>query len=74
MRYLSASSISVSALNGTETKMEKYLSWDSLLYCMSQCGQHCDVYSRVCGYMRPVSSWNDAKQAEFTDRKTYVVG
>ena len=28
----------------------------------------CEVYSRVCGYLRPVSNWNDAKQAEFYDR------
>ena len=27
-----------------------------------------EVYSRVCGYLRPVSNWNDAKQAEFGDR------
>lgn len=38
---------------------------------MSTCDQKCEVYSRVCGYMRPVSTWNDAKQAEFVDRKTY---
>lgn len=38
---------------------------------MSTCGQTCEVYSRVCGYMRPVSTWNDAKQAEFVDRKNY---
>lgn len=28
----------------------------------------CEVYSRVCGYLRPVESWNIAKQAEFADR------
>ena len=33
----------------------------------------CEVYSRVNGYMRPVSSWNDAKRAEFHDRKTFKV-
>ena len=38
---------------------------------MVACGLKCEVYSRVCGYMRPVSSWNDAKQAEFNDRKTF---
>lgn len=33
--------------------------------------QKCEVYSRVVGYLRPVSQWNDAKQAEFCDRKEY---
>lgn len=28
----------------------------------------CEVYSRVVGYIRPVSNWNDSKQAEFEDR------
>jgi anaerobic ribonucleoside-triphosphate reductase len=35
--------------------------------------QTCEVYSRVCGYMRPVSDWNNAKQEEFKDRKTYEI-
>jgi Anaerobic ribonucleoside-triphosphate reductase len=30
--------------------------------------QHCEVYSRVVGYLRPVGQWNDAKAAEFSDR------
>lgn len=29
----------------------------------------CEVYSRVCGYFRPVSGWNPGKLAEFVDRK-----
>ena len=29
----------------------------------------CEVYSRVSGYLRPVSQWNKGKQAEFNDRK-----
>ena len=33
----------------------------------------CEVYSRVVGYLRPVSQWNEGKQAEFADRKTYRV-
>ena len=33
--------------------------------------QRCEVYSRVVGYLRPVSQWNDGKQAEFKDRKTF---
>ncbi len=33
--------------------------------------QDCEVYSRVVGYLRPVAQWNDAKQAEFKDRKLF---
>lgn len=33
----------------------------------------CEVYSRVVGYLRPVQQWNDGKQAEFSNRKTFKV-
>ncbi|MBU0986859.1 MAG: anaerobic ribonucleoside-triphosphate reductase [Proteobacteria bacterium] len=33
--------------------------------------QDCEVYSRVVGYLRPVNQWNDAKYAEFNDRKMF---
>jgi len=33
----------------------------------------CEVYSRVVGYMRPVSQWNKGKQSEWADRKTVDV-
>jgi ribonucleoside-triphosphate reductase len=33
----------------------------------------CEVYSRVCGYLRPTSQWNDAKVSEFKDRTTFKV-
>ena len=33
--------------------------------------QNCEVYSRVVGYLRPVGQWNDAKSAEFDDRRTF---
>ena len=33
-----------------------------------------EVYSRIVGYVRPISEWNDAKQAEFKDRKEFNVG
>jgi len=33
----------------------------------------CEVYSRVVGYLRPVSAWNDAKQQEFEDRVAFTV-
>jgi len=31
----------------------------------------CEVYSRVVGYLRPVSQWNRGKQQEFKDRKMF---
>jgi len=34
------------------------------------CGTSCEVYSRVVGYIRPVSQWNDGKQEEYKIRKT----
>ena len=37
------------------------------------CGAQCEVYSRVCGYFRPVSNWNKGKKEEFKDRKTFEV-
>ena len=30
----------------------------------------CEVYSRVVGYFRPTSNWNQGKQQEFKERKT----
>lgn len=35
------------------------------------CQQKTEVYSRIVGYMRPVSQWNNGKQEEFKDRKVY---
>jgi ribonucleoside-triphosphate reductase len=35
--------------------------------------QKTEVYSRVVGYIRPVQQWNKGKQAEFKDRKEFVV-
>jgi anaerobic ribonucleoside-triphosphate reductase len=35
--------------------------------------QECIVYSRVVGWLTPVSNWNKGKKAEFADRKTFVV-
>ena len=36
-------------------------------------GEPCEVYSRVVGYLRPVQQWNDGKQEEFEERKTFKV-
>lgn len=37
-------------------------------------GEPCEVYSRVVGYLRPVSQWNDGKQQEFGMRKVSMIG
>ena len=34
----------------------------------------CEIYSRVTGYIRPISSWNDGKKQEFADRKFSQLG
>ncbi len=36
-------------------------------------GTRCEVYSRVVGYLRPVDQWNDGKQEEFKERKTFKI-
>jgi len=36
--------------------------------------QVCEVWSRVVGYLRPVSKWNKGKTEEFKDRKTFKCG
>lgn len=33
----------------------------------------CEIYSRVCGYLRPLEQWNVSKQKEFEDRKLFQV-
>jgi ribonucleoside-triphosphate reductase len=33
----------------------------------------CEVYSRVVGFIRPVNQWNEVKQEEWKDRKTFNV-
>lgn len=32
-----------------------------------------EVYSRVCGYHRPVKNWNKGKKEEFKDRREFAV-
>jgi len=31
----------------------------------------CEVYSRVVGYIRPVSQWNEGKREEFGERHVF---
>ena len=38
-----------------------------------KCGEKCEVYSRVCGYFRPVSNWNKGKKEEFKERKKFEI-
>lgn len=38
---------------------------------MAKCGEKNEIYSRVCGYFRPVACWNKGKKEEFKERKTY---
>ena len=33
--------------------------------------QKCEVYSRVVGYLSPVSEWNKGKKEEFKQRETF---
>lgn len=35
------------------------------------CGKSCEVFSRIVGYLRPVSQWNEGKKAEFELRTTF---
>lgn len=37
------------------------------------CGEECEVYSRIVGYIRPVKQWNKGKKAEFKNRKTFNI-
>lgn len=38
-----------------------------------KCGDDCEVFSRVVGYIRPVKQWNEGKKAEYQTRKTFVI-
>lgn len=40
---------------------------------MKICGQKTEVYSRVCGYFRPVANWNKGKKEDFKDRRTFII-
>jgi ribonucleoside-triphosphate reductase (formate) len=36
-----------------------------------ECESTCEVYSRVVGYIRPISQWNDGKQSEYAIKTNY---
>ncbi len=46
-----------------------YLSGEQ--YECPHCHKKTEVYSRITGYYRPVQNWNDGKQQEWKERKTY---
>ncbi len=35
--------------------------------------QKCEIYSRVVGFIRPVSNWNKGKKEEFKERTHYKI-
>ena len=37
------------------------------------CGEKTEIYSRITGYYRPISNWNDGKAKEFDMRKEYII-
>jgi len=37
------------------------------------CGRETEIFSRVCGYHRPIKNWNKGKKEEFKDRKLYIL-
>lgn len=38
-----------------------------------KCGGETEIYSRIVGYLRPVSRWNKGKDMEFKQRKTFRI-
>jgi len=41
---------------------------------MSACREKTEVYSRVCGFFRPVQQWNRGKKEEYKNRVPYSKG
>jgi ribonucleoside-triphosphate reductase len=37
------------------------------------CHKPVEVYSRIVGYLRPISHWNPGKAQEFRERKEYII-
>lgn len=42
-------------------------------FACPKCGEACEVFSRVVGYIRPVNQWNEGKKTEFEARKNFVI-
>ena len=41
------------------------------VYRCPDCGQPCEIYSRVVGYYSPIQAWNPGKRIEFKKRTVY---
>ncbi|MBI9111840.1 ribonucleoside triphosphate reductase [Maridesulfovibrio ferrireducens] len=41
-------------------------------YECPDCGEPAEVYTRIVGYYRPVTRWNEGKKAEYKDRMEYT--
>lgn len=39
---------------------------------MDKCDGKMEVFSRVVGYYRPVTNWNNGKREEYKDRVEYL--
>jgi ribonucleoside-triphosphate reductase len=37
-----------------------------------ECGQQCEIWTRVMGYYRPVSQYNQGKKSEFSERRFFA--
>ena len=37
------------------------------------CNKPVEVYSRIVGYLRPISNWNPGKREEYAWRKEYAL-
>lgn len=62
--------------SGTHNHCEDYeYNGETLVVChdCKAVMRKCEVYSRVVGYLRPVSGWNKGKQQEFSERKPYKI-
>lgn len=40
---------------------------------MSKCNERTEIYSRVCGFFRPIAGWNPGKKQEYLERENYEV-
>jgi len=40
---------------------------------VSKCEAKTEVYSRVCGFYRPVTQWNRGKREEYKNRTPYRI-
>lgn len=47
---------------------------DSSVFLSDDERQPCEVWTRVMGYHRPVSSFNTGKKGEFEERRYFVEG